>query len=155
MPKQPIESTPLTDKFVDHVRAAFPNQRIDVRFSYNGSGDDGWFDDYSVDFIVKLPNGNDCTDIGISGWYSDSVLNRSIKDLPLVTIERCQVVGEIAKRHNINDIYSELGKILERKFPGWEINDGASGCFIYRSDGTRMHEHSTNIMETLDEEEPF
>jgi len=155
MPNRQTKQTPLADKFVNHIRAAFPNQRLDIRFIYNGSGDDGWFDDYSVDFLVKLPNGNDCTDIGINGWYSDSVLKGSIKDLPLATVERCQVINEIASRHNLDDIYRELGNILEDRFPGWEINDGASGCFIYRSDGTRMHEHSTNIMETLDEEEPF
>ncbi len=153
-------ATPLADAFAAAIRAAFPAERLEIRFAYNGSGDDGWFDDYIVKFLSKLPAGQDCALIEIGGWYSDYVLSGKCQasgggTLPMPTIEKCRIIKEIEQRHSLDSIYRELGDILEKRHPGWEINDGGCGAFMFRPDGTRVHGHSTHVMETIDEEDTF
>jgi hypothetical protein len=142
--------TPLADAFVADIFATFPDRPLEVRFEYNGSGDDGWFDDWTVVFPKDQT----------SGWYVDSVFSGTIttyggNPIPTEVRNRCDKLREVAKRHDMHKVYHELGGILCGRHPGWEINDGGSGAFIHSSDGTRRHEHTTNVMDTIEEENPF
>lgn len=146
-------NTPLADAFAADIFAAFTERPLQVRFVYNGGGDDGWFDDFGIQFPDSLD---------ISGWYTDHVLSPDYKpynDEHVVSATtkraRARIIGDIVKKHDINAIYHELGEILYQRHPGWEINDGGSGAFVYGDNGTRNHEHTTNIMDTIEEEEPF
>ena len=148
-----MAATPLTDAFVADMRAAFPTQPIEVRCIYTGSGDDGWFDDYQVNFPLDKDTGS------LSGWSTEHML----KDGSSITFfnlteelkGNAKIVKDIENKHDIKDIYRELGEILYQRFPGWEINDGGSGAFIYIPDGKRIHSHSENIMVTNDTEDTF
>jgi len=147
--------TPLADAFVAAIRAAFPDQPTHVRIVYNGAGDDGWFDDFHVHFT---PREHDYENM--SGWYAKHINSgefRPYNDEPLPEIKRtrARIIGELMDKHNIDDIYRELGAILCKRHPGWEINDGGSGAFVFLADGTRRHEHTTNVMETIEEESEF
>jgi hypothetical protein len=142
--------TPLADAFVADIFATFPDRPLSVRFEYNGSGDDGWFDDWTVTF----------PDDRITGWYTDSVVSGTIttyggNPIPTEVRNRCDKLREVAKRHDMHKVYNELGGILCGRHPGWEINDGGSGAFVHASDGTRRHEHTTNVMDTIEEENPY
>ncbi len=144
--------TPLADAFVADIHAAFPNQVKEIRFIYNGAGDDGWFDDYQIEL---LDNDN------MTGWWVDSVQKGMIQkwwdgtNLKQELIDKANRLHEIQSKHSIPNIYNELGEILCNRYPGWEINDGGSGAFIYRQNGRRIHEHSENIMTTNEMEDPF
>jgi hypothetical protein len=147
--------TPLADAFVAALRAAFPGQPVQVRIFYNGAGDDGWFDDFAVHFTDQEHDYEN-----MSGWYVGHINSGNFKPyndepLPEVKRTRARIIGEVMDKHDINAIYRELGDILVSRHPGWEINDGGSGAFVFKSDGTRRHEHSTNVMETIDEEQTF
>jgi hypothetical protein len=145
--------TPLADAFVADIFATFTERPLKVRFVYNGGGDDGWFDDFGIEFPDS---------IDISGWYTGHILSTDYKpynDEHVVSATtkraRAKIIGDIVKKHDINAIYNELGGILCGRHPGWEINDGGSGAFIHSSDGTRRHEHTTNVMDTIEEENPY
>jgi hypothetical protein len=149
--------TPLADAFVAAIRAAFPGQPLHVRIVYNGAGDDGWFDDFHVHFT---PRDHDYENI--SGWYARHITSGEYKpygdeDIQRIQVKKAQarIISDVLDKHDINEIYRELGEILCRRHPGWEINDGGSGAFVFYPDGTRRHEHTTNVMETIDEEQPF
>ena len=146
--KQKIE-TPLADAFVADIRAAFPTQPVEVRFIYNGSGDDGWFDDYQINFPLNKDDGS------LSGWSVKHILSNEDSAAYFNTKAHARIVKDVEDKHDIPDIYRELGEILYQRFPGWEINDGGSGAFIYIPDGKRIHEHCENIMTTNDFEDPF
>ena len=144
-------ATPLADAFVADIHAAFPGQVKEIRFIYNGAGDDGWFDDYQIDL---LDNDN------MTGWWVDSVQKGMIMkwdNTPIKQemIDKANRMHELQAKHSIPDIYRELGEILCDRYPGWEINDGGSGAFIYCQNGRRIHEHTENIMTTNDMEDPF
>lgn len=64
---------------------------------YNGSDDSGWFEDY---------------------WFEDSTGNR-IGDQSSMVQTACKIVGDFPEA-----IHDELYKLLENRFPGWEIGDG-------------------------------
>ena len=64
----PNPVTPLTDALVSDIRTTFADPKLEIRFEYNGAGDDGWFDDWTVTF----------PDDRITGWYADSVITGSI-----------------------------------------------------------------------------
>ena len=146
-------ATPLADAFVADIHAAFPGQVKEIRFIYNGAGDDGWFDDYQIDLL-----GDD--NQNMTGWWVDSIQKGMIQQwdgtpVKQALIDKAKRMQEIQAKHSIPDIYDELGEILCNRYPGWEINDGGSGAFIYRQNGRRIHEHSENIITTNDMEDPF
>jgi hypothetical protein len=150
--KQKIE-TPLADAFVADMRAAFPDQPIKIKFISPARGDDGWFDDYEVSFPQDTDTGY------MSGWTAEHMLkedpNITYFNLTEKTKSKAKIVRDVEAKHDIKDIYNELGEILYQRYPGWEINDGGSGSFIYTPDGRRIHEHSENIMSTNDMEDTF
>lgn len=146
----PNPVTPLTDALVADARTTFADPKLEVRFVYNGAGDDGWFDDWTINF----PDNN------LSSWHADTVeqrngMNWDGNPMPQLMVDRATKMIALRNRHDINAIYHELGAILCKRYPGWEIDDGGSGAFVFKADGTRKHEHTTNIMTTEDEEQPF
>jgi hypothetical protein len=146
----PTPVTPLTDAFVADVRTTFADPKLEVRFVYNGAGDDGWFDDWTINF----PDDN------LSSWHAEHVESKggiswNGDPMPPSTVERAAKMIALRNRHDISAIYRELGVILCKRYPGWEIDDGGSGAFVFKADGTRKHEHTTNVTTYEDEEQPF
>jgi hypothetical protein len=146
----PTPVTPLADAFVADVRTTFSDPTLEVRFIYNGAGDDGWFDDWTINF----------PDDSLSSWHADHVnksegLNWNGVPMSPALVDRSAKVIALRNRHDINEIYRELGAILCKRYPGWEIDDGGSGAFVFCADGTRKHEHTTNVTTYEDEEQPF
>jgi hypothetical protein len=145
-----MPATPLTDAFVSDARTTFANDTIEVRFVYNGAGDDGWFDDWDIVFPEDK----------LSSWHADQVskgdgLNWNGTPMSQALVDRSAKMIALRDRHDINEIYRELGAILCKRYPGWEIDDGGSGAFVFCSNGTRKHEHTTNVTTYEDEEQPF
>ena len=122
--------TPLADALVADMRTAFPTEKVVVRVCYSGSGDDGWFNDIDVYFLT----GKD------RRWPSATEMDK---------------VNSILDKHDKGKIYDELYPILEARAPGWEINDGSSGGFVFNPDGTRVHQHDENIVEVNSSEWEF
>jgi hypothetical protein len=119
--------TPLADALFRDVCALFPD-KIRMKVYYSGSGDSGWFD--CAPFF------------------------ESVTDTPLS--EEQQATGSaVVAKHNISKIYEELYKILESRAPGWEINEGSQGCFVFGPDGERKHLHDENITEINSNEWEF
>jgi len=146
----PTPVTPLTDALVTDVRTTFADPKLEVRFIYNGAGDDGWFDDWTINF----------PDNSISSWHADTMeqrkgMNWDGTPMPQLMVDRATKMIALRNRHDINAIYHELGAILCKRYPGWEIDDGGSGAFVFKADGTRKHEHTTNVTTYEDEEQPF
>jgi hypothetical protein len=123
-------NTPLADALTADLRAAFPAEKVVVRFCYSGSEDSGWFNDIDVYF----------TTTEAKRWPNATELEK--------------VNATIAK-HDTGKIYEELYLILEARAPGWEINDGSSGGFVFNPDGTRVHQHDENIVEVNSSEWEF
>lgn len=114
--------TPLTDALVAELRAAFPDEKVVVRVYYSGDNDSGWFNDIDVYF----------TTTEAIRWPSGTDLDK---------------VNAIIDKNNKGKIYDELYQILEARAPGWEINDGSQGGFVFNPDGTRVHQHDENHVE--------
>lgn len=122
--------TPLTDALVAELRAAFPAEKVVVRVCYSGSGDDGWFN-------------------GIDVWF----LAGKDRHWPIAT--ELDKVKSIIDKHDKGKIYEELYPILEARAPGWEINEGSQGGFVFNPDGTRVHQHDENIVDINSSEWKF
>jgi hypothetical protein len=122
--------TPLADALTADLRAAFPAEKVVVRFCYSGAADSGWFDDIDVYF----------TTTEAKRWPNATELDK---------------VNAIIAKHDKGKIYEELYPILETRAPGWEINDGSSGGFVFNPDGTRVHQHDENIVEVNSSEWEF
>ena len=122
--------TPLADALTADLRAAFPTEKVMVRVCYSGSGDSGWFDDIDVYF----------TTTEVRRWP------------PATELEK---VNAIIAKHDKSKIYDELYPLLRARAPGWEINDGSSGGFVFNPDGTRVHQHDENIVEVNSSEWEF
>ena len=122
--------TPLTDALVAELRAAFPAEKVVVRFCYSGSGDSGWFDDIDVYFTTTEAR----------RWPNATELDK---------------VNDIIAKNDKGKIYDELYPILEARAPGWEINEGSQGGFVFNPDGTRVHQHDENIVEVNSSEWEF
>lgn len=123
-------STPLADALVADMRTAFPTEKVVVRVYYSGSGDDGWFNDIDVWFLTD----------NYRRWPNATELDK---------------VNSILAKHDKGKIYDEMYPILEARAPGWEINDGSSGGFVFNPDGTRVHQHDENIVEVNSSEWEF
>jgi len=120
--------TPLADALFRDVCALFPD-KIRMKVYYSGSGDSGWFDGEAPFF-------------------------ESETDTPLNDEQQAKVSAVVTK-HDINKIHKELYKILESRAPGWEINEGSQGCFVFGPDGERKHLHDENITEINSNEWEF
>lgn len=120
--------TPLADALFRDVCALFPD-KIRMKVYYSGSGDSGWFDGGPPFF-------------------------ESETDTPLSDEQQAKVSAVVTK-HDLGKIHEELYKILESRAPGWEINEGSQGCFVFGHDGQRKHLHDENITEINSNEWEF
>ena len=124
------------------------------------AGDVDWFrmelaggTSYQIDLL-----GDD--NQNMTGWWVDSIQKGMIQQWDGTPVKQALIIKanqlhELQAKHSIPDIYRELGEILCNRYPGWEINDGGSGAFIFGLHGRRMHEHSENIMTTNESEGSF
>lgn len=87
---------PTIRTFINDLRTVLP-EGFRLIVSYNGSDDSGWFEDY---------------------WFEDSSGNR-IDDESGKAKVAFGIVGD-----NPSAIHEELYRLLESRFPGWEIGDG-------------------------------
>jgi hypothetical protein len=123
---------PVTEAMVKELQSAFPTRKIEVCIQYSGSGDDGWFSDISIRFVEG--------DKVSADWPSP---------------EESERVRAIIEKHGSGKVYEEMYPILEARAPGWEINEGSSGQFVFKPDGSRIHQHDENIHEINSSEWEF
>ena len=117
---------PTIRNVMDQLKAILDRDFLLI-VSYSGSCDSGWFDSC----WFREPAGNDI--------FADAVPDKAWEYLKAVESE----------------LYDELGKILERRFPGWEIGDGhvmgSSGHFTVDSrDRTILQHHQINFESSED-----
>lgn len=91
-----MSNYPTIRTVINQLRPILP-EGFRLVVSYNGSDDSGWFEDY---------------------WFEDSTGNR-IGDQSSMVQTACKIVGDFPEA-----IHDELYKLLENRFPGWEIGDG-------------------------------
>lgn len=125
--------TPLADALFRDVCALFPD-KIRMKVYYSGSGDSGWFDGGPPFFEFDR--------------------GEFITNTPL-TLEQQTKVDAVVAKHDLGKIHDELYQILESRAPGWEINEGSQGCFVFGPDGERKHLHDENITEINSNEWEF
>lgn len=140
MPK----GTPLTDAFVADLKSEFPSDKITLSYGYSGSGDEGWFNGYSVRFGNKFIEQYQVQ--AIAKPDANNEWQRS--NMQPEDADRARRIAAIESKHDLAKIERELYEILESREPGWEINEGSDGAFVFHPDGSRMHEHSENILTT-------
>ena len=126
MPK----STPLTNAFVADLKSEFPSDKITLSYGYSGSGDEGWFNGYSVRFGNKFIEQYQVQ--AIAKPDANNEWQRS--NMQPEDADRARRIAAIESKHDLAKIERELyvcaGHEWETKSYGWKLVDRCTRCFV-------------------------
>lgn len=97
----PPTEFPTTRAVIDQIKPLFPHRSFIFRVTYSGSDDSGWF----------------------NGWDIVFTDNEDLREYLSYSTPDWFKVRDIVNPQ-LRAIENELYKLLENRFPGWEIGDG-------------------------------
>ena len=104
-----------------------------VTVEYSGSGDSGYIDDVTIDYL----NVEDKLDLKVDVTVEKSTFQNGQwnKEFEVKTTELTEAIKEYC--------YAQLSEL----YSGWENNDGADGTFMFSVDDNEINlVHNDNIM---------
>ena len=117
-------ATPLADAFVADIHSAFPGQVKEIRFIYNGSGDDGWFDDYQIDLL-----GDD--NQNMTGWWVDSIQKGMIQQWDGTPVKQGDKITPVEADMMLRMEVDRIAATLSKQVPHWgEMTDNQKSALI-------------------------